>query len=649
MSSIRRALILAAGRGIPVGDGRIPNCLAEVGGIPILERTLGVLARAGIRKVGITVGWQGAEVRRRMPTLLAAEPGLDLEVTFFENQAWDRPNGISVQAARSFLTERTLLVMADQVAAPALCAEMCALPPHGDRTVLAVDKDLARVFDVDDATKARLSGGAVTAIGKDLRKYDAVSAGMFVCGPSLLEALDGLPDPSLTQGVAAAASRGQVLAHEVAGKLWQDVDTPDMRRHAEWMLRVYGDELDRAAMHTAAPPAAQGTLELIEQLLAEKDAPGHTLFNPGPVMTSARVKAALVHHDVCHRDGDYSDVVRRLQSKLRPLYGASDQHEMLLVTGSGTSAMEMAIASAVPPGKKMLVVTNGAFGDRLEEIAQLHDIPRVVVRAPWGELPDVDAVAQALEADPEIAVAAMIHCETSVGLMNPVREIGQLTHARGVTLILDAVSTLGAEEMDVVRDHVDICYSSANKCIHSASGVSFLCVAPHVWQRIAHVPPRVYYLDMKRYRRYLEDLAQTPFTPAVSAFFALEAALDELAAEGGVSARRDAYRLRNLRIRRVFTSLGFESFTNTGREAHTISTLRVPAFITVDDLYDRLKDKGFIIYRCKGPLGDRHIQVANMGDLDDTTIDAFLTAVTQVVESARPALVPSRDVKLRSV
>ena len=96
-----------------------------------------------------------------------------------------------------------------------------------------------------------------------------------------------------------------------------------------------------------------------------------------------------------------------------------------------------------------------------------------------------------------------------------------------------------------MRDGVDICYSSANKCLHSVSGVSFLCVAPEVWPRIAGLAPRVYYLDLARHRRYLDELRQTPFTPAVSSFFALETALDELDEQGGVPARRELYRKRN--------------------------------------------------------------------------------------------------------
>ncbi|HEY2900984.1 MAG TPA: aminotransferase class V-fold PLP-dependent enzyme [Polyangia bacterium] len=642
---ITRALILAAGKGSKVGTHAGPNCLATVGRTTLLERTLGLLASVGVQSIGIVVGWEGAAVRAHVAASTRLSPAQKSGITFFENPHWEKPNGLSVQAARPFIVaggdQRLLLVMADQIAAPALVRELGALPAGGvgagDRTVVCVDRDLARVFDIDDATKVRLSGAEVVEIGKSLQTYQAVSAGLFVMSPTLLAALDSLPEPSLTEGVQVAAARGLVTAHDVVGKLWQDVDSPDMRLHADWLLRVYGDELERPTMQAAPRSNAEDTMALIERLMAEKDQPGHVLFSPGPVMTSARVKAALVHRDVCHRDNDYAAVVERLQEKLRPVFGASPAHETLLITGSGTAAMEMAISSAVPPKKKILVISNGAFGDRLEEIANLHELPRVVLRYPWGALPDPADVGRALDSDAEIAVVAMIHHETSVGLLNPVTAVGRLCRDRGVTLIVDAVSALGGEDLDVQRDGIDICYSSANKCLHSVSGVSFLCVAPSVWPRIEAIAPRVYYLDMKRHRRYLAELRQTPFTPAVSSFFALETALDELAEQGGVPARRDLYRKRALRIRRVFADLGFESLTNTGRESHTISTLRLPDFLTVDALYWGIKARGFVIYHCKGALAERYVQVANMGEISDATLDAFLAAVTDVVTAAKAA------------
>jgi 2-aminoethylphosphonate-pyruvate transaminase len=646
---IRDALILAAGRGRPVGEAEVPNCLSVVGGIPLILRTLRVLGRAGIRRVGMVIGWHGELLRSRVEALCTGETGLPPELIFFDNPHWDRPNGCSVLAARRFVSERTLLLMADQIVAPHLVADFAGLPARDDTTVLGVDRDLSRVFDFDDATKVRLGSGKVVAIGKQLGAHDAVSASLFAMAPSLLDALDALVEPSLTEGVAEAARRGQVAAHDVAGALWQDVDSADMRLHAEWLLRVYGDNLATPAMRGVPRATATDTLDLVERLLAERDAPRYTLFNPGPVMTSARVKAALVHHDVCHRDQDYTGVIRRLRDKLVPVFGAGPAHEVLLLTGSGTAAMEMAISSVVPPGRKILTVANGAFGERLGEIAVVHGLPHQQLRLPWGTPVEPAQIEAALAADPEIAAVAMIHHETSVGLLNPAAAVGRICRARGVTSVVDAISSLGAEDLDVARDQIDVCFSSANKCLHSVSGVAFLCVAPEVWPRLAGIPPRVYYLDLQRYRHYTSELAQTPFTPAITAFFALETALDELAEQGGVAARREVYRRRNLLVRQVLTDLGFVSLTNTGRESHTIVTMRVPTFLSVEALYGDLKDRGYIVYRCKGALAADHIQIANMGELADSTIDTFLHAVAELVNAARARQPPAPQRRLRSV
>jgi 2-aminoethylphosphonate-pyruvate transaminase len=637
---IRQALILAAGRGRPVADADVPNCLASVGGTPLILRALRVLRRAGIRRVAITVGWQAPLTRRRIQELCAAEPvgQVPADLFFFDNPDWDQPNGLSVQVARRFVTEPTLLAMSDQIAAPALVAGLAALAPPPGMSVLGVDRDLSRVFDIDDATKVELLGDRgtrVVRIGKELRSYEAVSTSLFVLAPTLLECLDALPSPSLTRGVEEAARRGLVEAHDVTGSVWQDVDSAEMRLHAEWLLRAYGDALASPSVRGEAQSTATDTLALIERLLAEKDAPRLTLLNPGPVMTSARVKAALVHHDVCHRDEDYTGVVQRLVTKLRPVFGGTPAHEILLLTGSGTAAMETAISSSLPPGRKLLTVSNGAFGERMGDIADLHGLPHRRMRLPWGELPDPAAIAALLAEDPAIGAVAMIKHETSVGLLNPVAEVGRICRERDLLFIVDAVSALGGEDLDVTRDGIDVCFASANKCLHGTAGVSFICVSPRVWPRIAGARPRVYYLDLQRYRAAMTELGQTPFTPAVSSFFALETALDELAEQGGVPARRELYRRRNLRIRRVLTDLGFQSFSNTGRESQSISTMRLPAFLDVQTLYDRMKERGFVTYKAKGPLAADHIQIANMGELTDATIDAFLQGMTELVEELR--------------
>lgn len=607
--------------------------------MPLIERTLRTLAKAGIAEVGIVTGWRHELVEEGVRAVLQRAAHLGVRVSFFHNAEWEKPNGLSVCAARSFVTERMLLVMADQIAAPHLIDELLALPAGAGELVLAVDREASRVFDVEDATKVKLADGngrtLVSEISKALTHYDAVSAGLFVITPALVRCLDELPEPSLTEGVALAASRGLVTGYEVRGALWQDVDSEDMRRHAEWLLRVYGGDLAHPAVKAPGRTGASDTMALIAQLMSEKDTPRYTLLNPGPVMTSARVKAALVHPDLCHRDGDYSSVVKRLREKLRPVFRASAAHEVILLTGSGTAAMELAISSSVPSGKKLLVVVNGAFGDRMVEVGHVHGLTVETVRVPWGEIPDPERVEAKLKEDPDIAVVAMVHHETSVGVLNPVTEVGAACRRHDRLFIVDTVSSLGAEDLDVQRDHIDIAYASANKCLHSVAGVAFACISPRVWPKIEGVAPRSLYLSLSRYEHYLQELNQTPFTPAVSAFLALEAAVDELAERGGVDARRNTYRLRNLRVRQVLTQLGFHSFTNTGRESATICTMRLPEFLPVAHLYDALKEKGYIAYKCKGALSADHMQIANMGELSDADLDGFLAAVTEVVESRR--------------
>lgn len=369
------------------------------------------------------------------------------------------------------------------------------------------------------------------------------------------------------------------------------------------------------------------------------------LLNPGPCVTSARVKAAAMQHDVCHRDSEYAVELGRVAGKLARVFQAGPDHSTLIVTGSGTAAMESAIASCVPADRKLLVLDNGAFGERLAEIARLHGLDLVHLRYEYGQAIDPKDVAQALAAHPEIACVAMCHHETSVGILNPVAAIGALCHAHDALLLVDAVSSLGAEDLDVVRDQIDVCWASSNKCLHGAAGVSFLCVSPRVWPRIERVKPRSFYLDLKRYRAYMDERSQTPFTPAVGTIAALEAACDEFLEDG--HARRWAmYATRNATLRGGLRALGLRSFTASGGESHSIVTVSLPEAVTFADLYEPLKADGYVIYDCKPPLQGRYLQIANMGALPDGTIEEFLDALAmrlKALEPVRRARIRGRD------
>ncbi len=359
--------------------------------------------------------------------------------------------------------------------------------------------------------------------------------------------------------------------------------------------------------------------------------PSRVLLSPGPVTISQNVREALNHADLCHREPDFSNLLEKVSAKLRTIFKGDPGTSVLLLTGCGTLAAEAAISSSVPSGKKILILENGAFGARLAEISETHRMNVVRLRWDLGKTMTLDEVRQTLSANPDIAVVAMVHHETSVGILNPIHEVGRLCRERDLLFLVDAVSSLGIEDLDMERDKIDLCWSTGCKGLHGVPGVAFLCAAPRIWPHLESISPRVYSLDLKRYRDYALQRRQTPFTPAVPAIFALEKACDEYLAEGGL-ARQQRYRERNLRLREGLLRLGLEPFSKTGFESHSLVTAQLPFGMTFPMLDERLRGAGFIVYDCRPPLQNRYFQAAHMGDLADADLDRFIDLMAAIVE-----------------
>ena len=634
---IEKAIVLATSKGAVFNDEHdVPAPMEQVGGATLIKRCLDALERNGIYDVVVVTGYRGEEIRR----WVTDHAGGSTTITWVET-AQQQGDGEALAGARAHVDQPVLVLGTQLVFAPRILTPLVNLehPPH-DVTLL-VDRKLSHIYDLGGAMKVRSAGGRVLEMGGELTRFNSVSLGICAVMPRFFESLPVLDlraSQNLHTLVQRAAWSGQAGTMEINGSQWQAISSPESRLHAEWLLRANGEDLSGHPEPPKNPlPATVGdprrTLSYIEGLLSEKNARHYILFNPGPVLTSPRVKSALVHHDVCHRDSDYSLVLRRLQHKLRKVCRGGPEHDIVLLSGSGTASMEAALASCIPPSGKLLVTSNGAFGERFTEIAQVHGIRTHHLRHAWGQQVDVADVRRILEADEEIVAAVMCHHETSVGLLNPIREVGRSCRERDVLFFVDAVSSLGGEDLDVRRDHIDLLISSANKCLHAISGVSFVCAARHVWRRIEDYPARSYYLDLRRYKRISDSLSQTPFTPAVSNFFALDAALDELLAEG-VDARIRLYRQTNRRIRQALRRMGLEPFTDTGNESHSICTIQIPPYMKFPELYDEMKRRGYIVYACKDQLGERYFQIANMGELSEEMVQGFLDTLELVLRRA---------------
>ncbi len=239
---IDQALILAAGHGSRLRD-HVPvahKALVQIAGEPLLVRTCRMLEQSGLQEIVVVTGHCGADVG----ATLNRASGLGIELRFVENARWQLANGISVLAATELLAEQYLLLMADHLFDPAMITAMRRVGPSPGEVVLAVDRKLAAIYDMDDATKVRLAGQRIAAIGKELTDFNAVDTGLFACSDALVARLSEVAarrgDCSLTDGMRALIEQGRLRAWDIGAAWWQDVDTPGALAHGMQLLREHG-------------------------------------------------------------------------------------------------------------------------------------------------------------------------------------------------------------------------------------------------------------------------------------------------------------------------------------------------------------------------------------------------------------------------
>ncbi len=357
------------------------------------------------------------------------------------------------------------------------------------------------------------------------------------------------------------------------------------------------------------------------------------LLNPGPANTSPSVRGALVMPDLCHREPECFEMMRRCRDALVRLAGGGADWSAVLFTGSGTAAVEATICAAVPRERALLVVDNGVYGDRMLKIARAHGIGTVAVRCDiFTPVPPADVEA-ALVAHPEVSHVAVVHHETTTGLLNPVTELARMAQARGRRLIVDAMSSLFGESLDLAQDGIDFVTASANKCLQAIPGVSFVLARRPALDALAARPPRSVYLDL--YGHFASQEADnTPFTPAVQVLHAMERALAELAEEG--PARRIVRYAENARVLRAgMARLGFEALGAPLSRSNILTTFRLPPGVGYEALHDAMKRRGYIIYAGQGDIRTYAFRVSNMGTLTPKDMDGVVAAFEEAIAELR--------------
>ena len=352
------------------------------------------------------------------------------------------------------------------------------------------------------------------------------------------------------------------------------------------------------------------------------------LFSPGPLTTSATVKGAMLR-DLGSLDSEFLTIVRNIRMRLLDLgpYPRED-FECILMQGSGTFVVESVISSAIPYDGKLLVLVNGAYGRRIAQIARVHGIALEVFEVAENKKFTAVLVDEYLASTSGITHVAVVHCETTSGMLNQVEEIGHVVYAAGASYFVDAMSSFGAVPIDMVGSHIDFLVSSANKCIEGVPGFGFV-LANRRALTSAKGNARTLSLDLYDQWASMEANGHFRFTPPIHIILAFEQALNELDEEGGVSARGERYRQNHVVLCRGMKALGFEIYLADADQSFIITSFRYPSnpAFQFADFYERL----WTIY--PGKLSyESCFRIGTIGRISPSDIEALLSAISRVLQ-----------------
>jgi len=368
------------------------------------------------------------------------------------------------------------------------------------------------------------------------------------------------------------------------------------------------------------------------------------LLTPGPLTTSDSVKQAM-QRDWGSRDGAFIDMTARIRRRLVGLANGDPHHVCVPVQGSGTFAVEATLGTLLSrEANKLLILINGAYGRRMARICEKSGQPFDIYETAENKPPDAAHLAKLLRQDGALSHIAAVHCETTSGILNPLAEIADIAAGANRSLIVDAMSSFGAIPIDLAALKADAVIASANKCLEGVPGVGFALLEKSALARSEGNSASLS-LDLHDQFTYMEKTGQWRFTPPTHVLAALDQALTELEAEGGVPARGQRYSNNCRTLVDGLAGLGFETFLPTPLQAPIIVTVRMPADSRFDfqQLYAALNDQGIVLYP-GAVTQEKSFRIGCIGQVFESDITRTLAAIGDVLkdmgvprEGLRPA------------
>ncbi len=356
------------------------------------------------------------------------------------------------------------------------------------------------------------------------------------------------------------------------------------------------------------------------------------LFSPGPVMTSDDVRQSLLHPDICHRSKEFEAMYAGLQEKILKIFNADDSYAAVVVSGSGTSANETVISSVFNDGEKAILIRNGEFGNRLKQIYDQYKIPYVDCSFEWAEEIDLDAVEKAVAANQDAKMISVVFHETSTCMINPIPAIGKIAAKYNMQLHVDCVSAAGGQNIDVADNHITYATSVGGKCIGAYPGSAYVCFKKEAADKLTPEMGRNVYLNLARHYQKAVDCNQTPNTPNVTLFWALDKAMGNILDEG-LDHRIARYQECAKILRDGMRKLGLKFLLKDEQMANTVTSVFLPDGVDLEEFLAKMAAKDYTVYAGKGKFYDMNMfQVANMGEIYPEDCEKFLEALADCLK-----------------
>jgi len=337
------------------------------------------------------------------------------------------------------------------------------------------------------------------------------------------------------------------------------------------------------------------------------------LLNPGPATTTDTVKMAQVVPDICPREYEFGDLMEYVSTELTKIVANPKKYTTILFGGSGTAVVESAISSVVPHNKTVLILNNGAYGKRMCQIADAYDLDFIEFESSPIEPINLKKLEKVIKSNKNISHLAVVHHETTTGLLNNLNDLGKIAKKNNLEFIVDEMSSYAPIPIERKKQNIDYLLASSNKNIQGMAGVGFVIAKVKSMEKLKDIKPRNFYLNLyAQYENFIKS-HQMRFTPPVQTLYALKQAIIE-AKEEGIENRYKRYSKSWETLIKFLKENNFKYLVDDKYHSKIITSIFIPDGVDFNEMHDYFYEKGFTIY--PGKVADFNtFRVANIGEI----------------------------------